>query len=172
MPLAYISLSGRGETDAFLALLALRLQERGVAVAGTIQINTDTGCTDHCDMDVLVLPDGPMIRISQNLGAGSAGCRLDPGALEQAVCEVTPRLARADLLIVNKFGKQEAEGRGVRDLIGSTLHEGKPVILGVNETNRAAFDHFASGLAEPLPRTTDGALDWITRHLAATAHVA
>lgn len=172
MPLAYISLSGRGETDAFLALLAQRLQERGIAVAGTIQINTDTGCTDHCDMDVQVLPDGPMIRISQNLGAGSAGCRLDPGALEQAVCEVTPRLARAALLIVNKFGKQEAEGRGFRDLIGSALHEGKPVILGVNETNRAAFDHFASGLAEPLPRTTDGALDWITRHLAAAAHVA
>ncbi len=102
MSLAYVSLSGRGETDAFLAAMARRLEDCGFRVAGTVQTNTERDCTHHCDMDVRVLPDGPVIRINQDLGEGSTGCRLDPGALEQAVAEVASRLAGADLLIVNR----------------------------------------------------------------------
>ena len=169
MSLAYVSLPGRGETDAFLAALAARLEDCGVRVAGTVQTNTERDCTHHCDMDVRVLPDGPVIRINQDLGAGSTGCRLDPGALEQAVAEVAPRLVGADLLIVNKFGKHEAEGRGFRHLIAEALATGKPVLLGVNGINRTAFDRFADGLAEELPGSLDAALDWAERHRPAAA---
>lgn len=163
MSIAYVSLPGRGETDTFLSAMAQRLEDRGFRVAGTVQTNTERDCTHHCDMDVRVLPDGPVIRISQVLGAGSTGCRLDPGALEQAVAEVTPRLAAADLLIVNKFGKHEAEGRGFRDLIAEALAAGKPVVLGVNGLNQAAFALFVDGLAEQLPGSLDAALDWAER---------
>ncbi len=163
MSLAYVSLSGRGETDAFLAAMARRLEDCGFRVAGTVQTNTERDCTHHCDMDVRVLPDGPVIRINQDLGEGSTGCRLDPGALEQAVAEVASRLAGADLLIVNKFGKHEAEGRGFRHLIAEALATGKPVLLGVNRLNQPAFERFADGLAERLPGSLDAALDWAER---------
>lgn len=172
MSLAYVCLPGRGETDAFLVALARGLERHGHRLAGTVQTNVERACTHHCDMDVQVLPDGPVIRINQDLGAGSTGCRLDPGALEQAVAAVAPRLAAADLLIVNKFGKHEAEGRGFRHLIGEALAAGKPVILGVNGLNRAAFDMFADGLAEPLPATLDAAIGWVDSRLPAAARVA
>lgn len=172
MSLAYVSLPGRGETDAFLSAMARRLEDRGIRVAGTVQTNSERDCTHHCDMDVRVLPDGPVIRISQDLGEGSTGCRLNPGALEQAVAEVGPRLADADLLIVNKFGKHEAEGRGFRHLIAEALATGKPVILGLNGLNQPAFDVFAEGLAEQLPGTLEAALDWADRHLPVAARVA
>lgn len=150
MSLAYVTLSGRGETDAFLRAAAGHLAGRGLRVAGTVQMNSERACTHHCDMDVRVLPDGPVIRINQDLGPGSTGCRLDPGALETAVAEVGPRLAGADVLILNKFGKHEAEGRGFRSLIGEAMAMGIPVLLGVNALNLTAFLGFAEGCAAPL----------------------
>ena len=148
MRLATITLPGRGETDRLLASVAARLQGQGVALAGAVQFNLD--CGDECEMEVQVLPDGPGIGISQSLGPGSQGCRLDAGALEAAVAEVAARMAGARLLIVNKFGKHEAEGRGFRALIGSALEGGMPVLIGVNAMNMQAFQAFAGEMAEPL----------------------
>ena len=148
MRLATITLPGRGETDRLLASVAARLQGQGVALAGAVQFNLD--CGDECEMEVQVLPDGPVIGISQSLGPGSQGCRLDAGALETAVAEVAARMAGARLLIVNKFGKHEAEGRGFRGLIGSALEAGMPVLIGVNAMNMQAFQAFAGEMAEPL----------------------
>ena len=46
-------------------------------------------------------------------------------ALEQAVALTQSALSQgADLLIVNKFGKHEADGRGMRPLIGEALAMG------------------------------------------------
>jgi hypothetical protein len=100
-------------------------------------------------MDVLVLPDGPVIRISQSLGAGARGCRLDPEALEQAVAAAEARLAAGvDLVIVNKFGKHEAEGRGFRTLIAEAVALDVPVLVGVNRLNAARLEEFV-GVAVP-----------------------
>ena len=151
MFLGYVSIAGRGECDALLADVVARLEAAGWPLAGTVQTNIDKQDSHHCDMDLRVLPDGPTFRISQDLGAGSKGCRLNPGALEQSVAEVEPRMAGARLLVINKFGKHEAEGRGFRPLIGEALAMGLPVILGVNGLNLPLFLDFAEGMAEALP---------------------
>ena len=67
------------------------------------------------------------------------------------MAEVEPRMAGARLLVINKFGKHEAEGRGFRPLIGEALAMGLPVILGVNGLNLPLFLDFAEGMAEALP---------------------
>ena len=82
MQIGYVYSDIRGETDRLLADVAARLMAEGVAVAGAVQHNIACDDSHHCDMDVKVLPDGPVVRISQNLGAASSGCRLDAGALE------------------------------------------------------------------------------------------
>lgn len=156
MRIGYVFLPERGATDAVLTEVAARLLAEGVAVAGAVQSNT--GCDIHCDMDVRVLPDGPVIRISQRLGAGSSGCRLDAGALEVAVMEVAARLAGARLLVVNKFGKHEAEGRGFRQMLADVAGTGVPVLIGINSMNRQAFFDFAGDLAEEV--APERALDW------------
>lgn len=151
---------GKGDTDLLLERLARRLAARGLRLCGTVQTNTE--CADGlCDMDVQVLPDGPVLRISQSLGAGARGCRLDPAALETAVGLVGARLrGGADLLMINKFGKQEAEGHGFRDVIAEALAMEVPVLVGLNGLNQDAFDAFAQGLAERLAPDPDALEAW------------
>lgn len=107
-------------------------------------------------MDVLVLPKGPTLRISQSLGREARGCRLDPEALETAVGLVQTRLPASDCLIVNKFGKHEADGRGFRTVIGEALALELPVLVGLNALNADAFLEFSGGIAKRMePRTYD-----------------
>lgn len=169
MRLGYVSMTERGATDLLLAAVARGLMDTGVALAGAVQTNTDRACEHHCDMDLQVLPDGPVLRISQNLGAGSSGCRLDPGALEAAVAATEARIDGAAMLIVNKFGKHEAEGRGFRDLIGEALSRGMPVLCGINGLNRTAFLDYAGPLAEELPPDPATILRWSRDGLARVA---
>ena len=162
MKLAYTMAPGRGDTDLVLAGLAADLTDRGLACCGTVQINTARADAGPCDMDVRLLPDGPVLRISQDLGPSSRGCRLDPAALETAVGWVAARLsADADLLIVNKFGKHEAEGKGFRDVIAEALALGVPVLVGLNRVNRDAFLDFAQGMAVEVPSRPDALKDWV-----------
>lgn len=154
MKLAYVKTEERGATDLLLARLAERLAARGLRLAGIVQTNTECHDSRLCDMDVRVLPDGATVRISQSLGPGARGCRLNPEALEQAVAEVSRSLEGEEvpqLMIVNKFGKHEASGRGLRPVIGEALAAGIPVISGVNTLNEEAFRSFADGVAEELP---------------------
>ena len=163
MKLAYVMTEERGATDLLLAQLAERLKARGLRLAGIVQTNTE--CFDNrlCDMDVQVLPDGETIRISQSLGPGARGCRLNPEALELAVAQVSRALEAADqpqMMIVNKFGKHEAAGRGLRPVIGEALALGLPVISGVNALNEVAFRDFSEGVAEQVPADLDALEAW------------
>lgn len=174
MKLAYIMSQGRGETDPRLADVARLLMLRGVRLCGTIQVNTERKDGRHCDMDLMVLPDGPALRISQDRGKWARGCRLDAGSLELAVARVAGALNDgADLMVINKFGKHEAEGRGFRSVIGSALDRDMPVLVGLNPLNREAFDTFAGGLATELSGDRGGILEWLnvkaTRDLQATS---
>lgn len=170
MNIAYTMAPGRGDTDLMLNHLAQSLQRRGLRICGVVQINTERETDGPCDMDVSVLPDGPVLRISQSLGRNATGCRLDPAALETAVGHVTTRLANgADLLIVNKFGKHEAEGRGFRPVIAEALMNDIPVLVGLNGLNRAAFEDFTGGMAEELPPNRQALNDWLYAHLPGPA---
>jgi hypothetical protein len=134
---------------------------RGLRLCGTIQVNTDRGGGRACDMDLMVLPEGPHLRISQDRGPLARGCRLDAGSLEAAVARVSATLDRgADLMVINKFGRHEAEGRGFRSVIAEALARGVPVLVGLNPLNREAFDAFAGGMATDLPPDAGRILEW------------
>lgn len=160
MRIGYISLPGKGATDACLAQAVAILTARGVPMAGTVQTNPERPGRPVCDMDLRVLPDGPVLRISQYLGAGARGCRLDGGALEAAVAEVAMRLDGAALMVVNKFGKQEATGRGLVPMIAEAVGRGLPLLVGVNGLNLPAFLDFADGLARRLPADPAAIAAW------------
>jgi hypothetical protein len=111
--------------------------------------------------DLRVLPEGETIRISQSLGSHSRGCRLDPAALEQAVGYVTTSLSQSpQLLIINKFGKHEADGRGFRPVIAEALALDIPVLLGVKGLNADKFLDFTDGAAERLDPDLDTVVAW------------
>lgn len=167
MRIAYTMAAGRGETDLLLAGVAQALVDRGLCPAGTVQFNSARATDGPCDMDVKLLPDGPILRISQNLGSGSRGCRLDPAALESAVGLAAARLAAgADCLIVNKFGKHETEGRGFRPLIADAVAREIPVLVGLNPLNVPGFEAFTGGLAVGLAPCAQEIECWLLSEIA------
>lgn len=167
--LGVLSVEGPGVADSLLDRVAAHLMARGIPLAGAVQRNPEGARDGRCHMDLHVLSADRTVRISQDLGALAKGCRLDPGGLEAAVglaeaalaAEPTPKL-----VIVNKFGKQEADGKGFRPLIGRALAEGVPVLVGVNPGNRAGFDAFAEGMAEQVPSTYEGLMAWAEKAAA------
>ena len=159
--LGFVQLAERGANDLFLGALASSLKAAGWRLAGAVQVNGASDARGVCDMDLTLLPDGPTISISQCLGVHSSGCRLDTAALEEAVAVSAGRLPRAEVLIVNKFGKHEAEGRGFRTLIAEAMGAGVPVVVGVNRQNRQAFEAFAGDLATELSADPDRIADWL-----------
>ena len=164
--LGYVTVAGPGAADALLRAVAARLETAGVALAGAVQSSAEVA-QGKPHMDLRILPDGPVVRISQSLGALSAGCRLDPGGLERAVALVERALeTHPQLLIVNKFGKQEVEGRGFRPVIGAALTAGIPVLVAVSRDNLAGFRAFAEDMAEALPPETGAVLDWCRGQIA------
>jgi nucleoside-triphosphatase THEP1 len=171
MKLAYILSSSRGGTDPRLAEMARQLRQRGLRLCGTVQVNTERDGSVHCDMDLMVLPEGPSFRISQNRGNWARGCRLDAGSLETAVEHVARSVdCGADLMIINKFGKHEAEGRGFRSVIAAALEHGMPVLVGLNALNREAFDKFSGGLATELDAELCSIIRWADLPFANETH--
>ncbi|WP_353647087.1 DUF2478 domain-containing protein [Loktanella sp. 5RATIMAR09] len=163
---------GRGDTDLLLFKVAEILASKGYITCGTVQINTECG-EGPCDMDVKVLPQGPTLRISQSLGPASRGCRLDPDSLETAVGLVTSRLVLgADAVIINKFGKHEAEGRGFRSVIADAISRDIPVLVGINALNSDAFLEFVGRDAIQLEPFESTILDWLEASLNGAQKVA
>lgn len=167
--LGYVISEGRGAADRLLAEVADHLRREGIAVAGAVQINHDTPDNPKCDMDLAILTSGDQVRISQRLGPLSRGCRLDPAGLEQAVGLIETELRRADaspsILVINKFGKQEIDGRGFRPAIGMALEAGIPVLTSVNRANADFFEDWSGGLAEQIPDTVEAAMSWSRSHM-------
>ena len=161
MRLGYVSIAGRGATDACVAEAVAVLRARGVILAGAVQTEAAQLDAHPCDMDLQVLPDGPVFRISQTLGNSARGCRLDGGVLETAAIEAAIRFQGAQALIVNKYGKLEAEGRGFLPLMIQALDQGIPVLVGVNQMNLQGFLDFAQGEAQALPADPQAVAAWV-----------
>ena len=100
------------------------------------------------------IPDGATILIG---GFGTAGM---PAALIDALIAQGAR----DLVIVNKFGKQECFGRGFRDVIAQALAQGVPVLLSVPAEQLPGFHAFAGEMAQPV--APGAALDWCRARVA------
>jgi hypothetical protein len=149
--LGFLTCVERGRADALLADLAAERFLAGLPVVAMVR--DELPAARACEMQLRLLPADKIVPISQDLGPGADGCTLDAGALEQAVADTARAIAQAapgTVLILNKFGKQEAAGRGVRPLIGQGLEAGLRVVLSVPPETRDAFESFACGFAEEI----------------------
>ncbi|MEM0946624.1 MAG: DUF2478 domain-containing protein [Pseudomonadota bacterium] len=161
--LGYVTVDGVGAADMLLAEVALALRARGWPLAGAVQFNPDGARNGKCHMDLHLLASHDVVRISQDLGPLSRGCRLDPEGLEHAAGLAETTLSaptRVRLAIVNKFGKTEIDGRGFRPFIGRALAQGVPVLTAVGPAHFPAFHAFAEDLAEPIEPRLEAVLSW------------
>lgn len=145
--------AGRGgDGDGVLAEVARALRGSGLRLAGAVQHNRPAPDRCRCDMVLEDLASAVTVEISENRGPEARGCRLNPAALEEIVGLAGTAVEHgAQLLIVNKFGKREAEGRGFRQVIEQAIERGTPVLVAVSAENLAAWAAFADGFDARLP---------------------
>ncbi len=160
MKLAYITVPGRGMTDNLIAEVVEEFAVGGLRLAGTVRTGPGNQRGHPCDLDLRVLPNGSVFRISQPLGSGAKGCRLDGGVVATIAAAVEAHLPGADLLIVNKFGKQEARGRGLCTSIVMAMELGIPTLVGVNQMSTPDFLAFSANMAEFLPAEPHIVRNW------------
>lgn len=122
---------------------AARLSAIGLRVAGVVESAADQ---DHpCKSMVLrSLDDDRLFSISQDLGPGSQACNLAPEGLALACAAVQEQIVRGtDIVILSKFGKQEAMGRGLSDAFGAAIAAGLPIVTSVSPALMSEWRNFA-----------------------------
>jgi len=148
--------------DDLLFALLTHLQKEGVRVAGALQRWLPIA-DDPCAMELILLPNGARLPLSQALGRHAIACRLNPAAIAEASAHIRCTLdadPQPDLVLVSKFGELEAQGRGFRDEIALAIERGLPVLTAVAEPWLPAWRDFAQGYAEELPPTLPALLTW------------
>ena len=158
--LAAIVLGVDASPETLLDAVIASLRRDGTRVAGYVQRDVARG--DCCpDMYVENIETAERTSISQSLGAGSNSCRLDSQALADIAGSALSQIdGSIDVLILNRFGKGEAEGRGLRALYERAIELDIPVFTCVKETYLAAWADYAGDLATILPGNVDDMLGW------------
>jgi hypothetical protein len=130
--------------DAMLRQVVCRLEAGGLQVRGLLQ-DGQPGTASTCA--TLFLEDigtGRRIQAFEQRGAAARGCRLDPAGLAESAGWLREAIAaQPNVLFVNRFGHQEAEGRGLRDEIAAAVVAGLPFVIAVHHPLLPKWHAFA-----------------------------
>lgn len=147
--------------DALIAELASKLRAKGFRLSGAIQSNPMVQNRSRCAIMLEDLATRRVVKASQDRGALASGCQLDSGALEESVGLATASVGPdTDIVIVNRFGKQEAEGRGFRALIEQAVLLDVPAIVGLNRAHIDTWCEFVGEDPQLLPLQLDVVVQW------------
>ena len=160
--LAAIRFGDNQNIDQLLEEVVNEFQKSGKLVRGALQLRGSGAGECYCaDMDLRLISSGQVFRISQPLGSGSAGCRLHPGVLAECSACLEQQIEKGcDLLVLNRFGKGESEGRGFRDLISKALLSGIPVLTATRATYADAWNEFSGEMGIELPCERSSIYKW------------
>ena len=151
LKLAAIIYRPADDVDGLLATFASDLICEGSRVGGIVQMNTKGASGTRELMEVIDLMTGAAIRICQPLGSGAGACKLDPAGLAEAATAVSRAVAAdVDLVIVNKFSKQEAAGGGLRAEIADAVTAGRPLLTAVPDKCYDAWATFTGSFGTTL----------------------
>jgi hypothetical protein len=109
--------------------------------------------------------------LSEDRGKESSGCRLDRGILTEAAGLLLSALEdKPDILVLNKFGKVEAEGEGLRDALAKAVELGVPIVVGVPFRNIDQWRIFAGDMAEECQVDPSCVRSWLEARELLPAH--
>jgi nucleoside-triphosphatase THEP1 len=144
-----------------LARFAEDLKKQGVTVRGVVQRDTPDPNGGHAQMDLIDIATGETYPISQKLGRAASSCHLDPSGLADASVVLRRAIAeRPDLIITNRFGDQEASGRGFADEMLGAMSEAIPVLTVVAESWLEQWQDFTGGCSSLLPPSLPALHQW------------
>jgi hypothetical protein len=147
--------------DAVLRQVVSDLKSMGLHVGGLLQ-DGQSGNASRCG--TLFLEDietGRRIQAFEMRGSGTRGCRLDFSSLAQAGGWLRAAIeGRPDILFVNRFGRQEAAGRGLRDEIAAAIATGLPVVIAVGKELLPEWHSFAGPEFTQFPADPNRIAAW------------
>jgi hypothetical protein len=149
------------QIDDFLTRAANLLRADHVRVGGALQENVPSAAGACSAMTLVDLTSQSRFRISQDLGSLAQGCRLDAHGLTEIGVLLEQTLNHeVELLVLNRFGKAEAEGGGLRPAFVRAIEAGIPVLTAVRPPYTEAWAQFHGGLAIDLPPDFGLVLAW------------
>jgi nucleoside-triphosphatase THEP1 len=152
---------GRLDIDAVLSAVVDLLRSNGVRVAGLLQRFGEPLPGGKRSMYVEDLSSGERIRLDLPRGPEASGCTLDPDGLNRAACALRNAITqRPDVLMVNRFGKQEAEGHGMRAELAEAVSSGLPTLVAVPQSLVADWEKFLGEPGHVLPPEPIQIVNW------------
>jgi nucleoside-triphosphatase THEP1 len=150
---------GFGIGEVFQSIVA-SAKNAGLRLGGVIEAPAASNLPGRrCDMFLHDLACGRKVKISEDRGAHARGCRLDMDGLARICALVLSSLSQCDLVLLNKFGKTEAEGGGFLCIVSDALGLSTPVIIGVPRRNLGAWRAYAGEYAVEIEAAAIGALE-------------
>jgi hypothetical protein len=139
---------GEGQDpDAILRNFAADLSAHGHRAVGMVQAGQ---CADS-SLSAVLLHNGEILRLSQDFDPAARGCRLDIARLQNAGQRIAEAIEQgADLVIINRFGKRERDGKGLGYLIDRAFELNLPVVIAVSDERFAEWAKFAEGMTVKL----------------------
>lgn len=160
-PIAAVVYKPTDNIESVLTRVARTLRARGVRLGGVLQHDIATVIDDPCAMELEDLDSGERFSLSQELGSGSEACRLDPASLAHAAMAVRRAVDDgAALVMINKFGAQEASGSGLRSEMGIAVMAGVPLLTAVGERFLDEWQNFTGGASTLLTPDEDSIVAW------------
>jgi nucleoside-triphosphatase THEP1 len=145
------------DPDQILREFAAELNASGRRVVGMVQ----TGQCADASLSAVLVHSGEVLALSQPATSPASGCRLDLSRLQDAAARVAGAMETgADLVIVNRFGKRERDGKGLSRVIQRALDTDIPVVIAVSSASFADWIKFADGMSVKLACSREALEAW------------
>jgi hypothetical protein len=147
--------------DAVLTTAVAAIRARGVVVGGLLQRFGERLSNGKHSMWLDDIATGQRIRLDQPRGSGAKACTLDLDALAQASCMLRYTIESAPaLIIVNRFGRAEVEGGGMRAEIAEAICSGAAVLIAVRSSRLDQLRDFLGDSPSHVMPSPRAIADW------------
>ena len=152
--------------DDLFATFADKLLSGGAKVGGIVQeISSKTTGKDGKlgSIDAIEIDSGKRIPIkTPHLKSTPAGtCLLEISMLAECSSAITRALSGDfDIVVIEKFGRQEAKGEGLIDEIMAALISDTPAIIALPQSYQTEWNHMTGGDIEIIPPNINAMLEW------------
>lgn len=166
IPIVAIVYDERKYPTFTLNSIVSKCRERGIAVAGVLQ-HVAPESSHACDALLEDVSTGHFTQIFEKRGADARGCRLNHFAMADASQRVQLALEkRPQLLVLNKFGIMEAQGKGLGSLFSVAAEMRIPTVVAIPSRNLGIWREFAGECSLEFADDAEKIWAWLLRHLA------
>jgi len=151
--------AGTGDRMALLKFVQ-KLKALGIRVGGVLQEAILDSKGEIAGLNAIDVATDRRILISRTVKSEDE-CSLDVSALTETASIIDSAISdRLDLVVVEKFGELEQNGKGLIDQILQTIGEGIPLLISVPEAALPVWQERSGELGSVLPFREEAFQQW------------